>query len=412
MRRVMAIGGFALVAVGIGAVSPATIGAQTQVACIEHPTFADSTGLTLRGAAATTGGVLRLTPATGSVVGAAFSTTALDLVDSRGLDTTFQFRITEPGGILDGDGQTGADGFALVFATASDAPTGSAGGGIGYEGIPNSVAVEFDTFANKPGAPLEGINDPNGNHVGVHTKGQNPNSVAEADALAVSTSIPNMSDGAAHTARVVYQPPSGVTPGLRVFVDNVTTPVLTLATFNMATTINLNAGRGFLGFTASTGAAWENHDILSWSACTVVPAGVTSTTVGGTTTTAAPGSTTTTTAAAVTTTTAAVTTTTVAAAVGGTGTAAAVTTTTRAPTPLPRTGAGTGRLAVWAAFAMALGALMVLRYRGLQEPASNTASFGPTRFPASDGDGGNPGAVSRAPLDEAALDALREMDTD
>lgn len=297
MRRVMAVCGTALMAVGIAAAGGPKAVAQTNVACIDHPGFPNDTGLALRGDAATTAGVLRLTPASGNAVGAAFGTTALNLTDSRGLDTTFQFRITEPDGIVDGDGQTGADGFALVFVTASDAPTGSSGGGIGYEGIPNSVAVEFDTFANKPGAPLEEINDPNGNHVGVHTRGQEPNSVLESNALGATTNIPNLSDGATHTARVLYQPPSGVTPGLRVFVDNLTTPVITLATFDMAATINLNAGQGFLGFTASTGAAWENHDILSWTACTVtVAAAQTTTTAPATTTTSLAATTSTTTA--------------------------------------------------------------------------------------------------------------------
>jgi len=43
------------------------------------------------------------------------------------------------------------------------------GGGLGYNGMPNSVAVEFDTWLNNgTGDPY---NDPSQSHIGVHTNG-------------------------------------------------------------------------------------------------------------------------------------------------------------------------------------------------------------------------------------------------
>ncbi len=44
------------------------------------------------------------------------------------------------------------DGFALVLLDAASAPTsvtvGAPGGGLGYAGLPNSVAVEFDSLGD------------------------------------------------------------------------------------------------------------------------------------------------------------------------------------------------------------------------------------------------------------------------
>ena len=42
----------------------------------------------------------------------------------------------------------GADGMALVFKTDATAEIGIVGGGIGYEGILNSLIIEFDTYKN------------------------------------------------------------------------------------------------------------------------------------------------------------------------------------------------------------------------------------------------------------------------
>ena len=77
--------------------------------------------------------------------------------------TFFQFRITNPGGIDPADG--------IVFALR-DSPQalGGTGGGEGYNGIGNSIAVKFDTYKHDGE-----IND---NHVSVLTNGQ----LTEADA--------------------------------------------------------------------------------------------------------------------------------------------------------------------------------------------------------------------------------------
>ena len=68
----------------------------------------------------------------------------------------------------------GGDGFAFVIrddtAAAPDAGTvGAAGPGLGYAGLKNSLAVEFDTWHNS-------VNDePYERHVAVHTNGGRAN---------------------------------------------------------------------------------------------------------------------------------------------------------------------------------------------------------------------------------------------
>lgn len=52
---------------------------------------------------------------------------------------------------------------------------------------------------------------------------------------------------------------------LKVFVDDMLTPVLVVP-LNLDGTLELEHGRGWVGFTAATGTrTWQTHDILSWS---------------------------------------------------------------------------------------------------------------------------------------------------
>ena len=55
----------------------------------------------------------------------------------------------------------GADGMALVFKTDATSEIGIVGGGIGYEGILNSLIIEFDTYKNS------NRGDPNEDHIGI-----------------------------------------------------------------------------------------------------------------------------------------------------------------------------------------------------------------------------------------------------
>jgi hypothetical protein len=134
--------------------------------------------------------------------------------------------------------------------------------GIGYYGIANSLAVEFDTWANKPS-----YCEPNGNHIAVQSLGfaeNRPEHCAGDDFanpnLGIVLPSQNLSNGAVYTARIDY------TPGqLSIYLEDLLTPLLTVPV-NLSQKLALaDDAFAYIGFTSSTGGAWENHDIVRWS---------------------------------------------------------------------------------------------------------------------------------------------------
>lgn len=231
----------------------ATIGSQNVFAVtVIFPDFSSTVGLTLNGDAAAPinngidpNPVLRLVPATTGKSGSAFSSTTINAAD---FSTQFQFRITNPGGSTDDSGESGADGFVFVIQPVSSS-IGGAGGGLGYSGVTPSVGVEFDTYDN----PF----DPDTNHIGIDTNG-NVNTIAQGSSIFISQ---RFDDGTLQTAWIDYD---GTT--LKVFISptNVKpgSPVLTKV-IDIPTIIGTTDA--FVGFTAGTGAAYGNHDIVNWT---------------------------------------------------------------------------------------------------------------------------------------------------
>ena len=221
--------------------------------------FSSTAGLTLNGNTTTPatgdGTVLRLTPAATSQSGTTFTTSQIALGAGAEFSTFFQFRLTSPGGI------SPADGITFTLQTVNN-NVGGAGGGLGYLGIPSSVAVEFDTFNNGPAS-----GDPNGNHVAVDTGG----------ALNGSGVIVNGQSNCANVATV------GGTPNCMangdvwsVWIDydgtNLRVALADNSLIRPADIINqaidipsfLGSTSAFVGFTGATGSGFENHDILNW----------------------------------------------------------------------------------------------------------------------------------------------------
>ena len=215
---------------------------------IDYPDFSPAPGLTLNGNAAIVGDVLRVTPATFSQSGSAFSTNTISLASGASFSTSFKFQFTNPE-VSDGQG-VGADGLVFVLQTKSN-NVGGVGGGIGYQGIPNSVGIEFDTWNN--GA----IDHNSSNHIGFDFNGS-----VDSTALAEVTEA-DMNNGNIWTAWIDYNSStqllearlnqSGIRPA---------NPILSL-TKNLAA--DLGTTDAFIGFTSGTGAAFANHDVLSWT---------------------------------------------------------------------------------------------------------------------------------------------------
>ncbi|MCC7351471.1 MAG: hypothetical protein IT446_12965 [Phycisphaerales bacterium] len=219
------------------------------------PNFSDTTGLQLNGSAAVVntsdGAVLRVVPATYSQAGSFFSTNKLQ---ATAFSTFFSFRMTNPGGTLfDGPDNTvpGADGLVFVVQPNSSG-AGSVGQGIGYQGIANSVGVEFDTWQNVYN------NDPSSNHVGIDLDGVVDHGAGSPFTLDVS---PDFDNGNIWYAWVDYD---GSVISLRASESN-QRPADPLVSRTVDLKTVLEGDVAYVGFTSGTGSDFENVDVLNWT---------------------------------------------------------------------------------------------------------------------------------------------------
>lgn len=199
---------------------------------------------------------LRLTPAETQRVGAAWFTPKQRV--TAGFEAEFRFQLTGQGGL-----GPGADGFAFVLQNQgvdAIAGRGSAGGfalGDGWRdptkpGIPRSIAVFFDTYYNADG------DDPSDNYVAICTNGAIPQMRWPPRRLAVGKKLKiHLKDRRVHQVRIRYRPPI-----MWVYLDDGEPSVR--APVDLSTVVD-SSGSTYIGFTASTGFGWENHDILDFT---------------------------------------------------------------------------------------------------------------------------------------------------
>ena len=205
----------------------------------EYVNFAGATDISLVGSSTLINNSLRLTAALNSQSGTAWHTNQVNVVSPW--TTTFEFAINPVSG--------GADG--MTFAIQSNSPTaignpGSGGGGLAYDGMPNSLVVEFDHYNN-------GVNnDPNGNHISIHTEFSAPNSPNENSSIGSTTAISNL--GGIHSVTINYD-------GTTMSITYDGTVVLT-APVDMSQVVGGTSA--FVGFTAATGGLNEEHRIQFW----------------------------------------------------------------------------------------------------------------------------------------------------
>ncbi|QDV40460.1 Calx-beta domain protein [Stieleria neptunia] len=122
------------------------------------------------------------------------------------------------------------------------------GGDAGFNAIPNSLAIEFDTHRGSKD------NDPDNNHVSIQSRGIEHNHASEDYSLGTATIVPDMNDDLPHTAKIRYE--SG---NLQVFVDDLMTPALSV-NVDIDDLLDLDFGRAWVGFAAGG----NRHEILNW----------------------------------------------------------------------------------------------------------------------------------------------------
>jgi hypothetical protein len=242
---------------------------------ISFPNFTSTAGLTLKGSAAPAGSVLRLTPAQTGQAGSAWFNTLQPVTGT--FSTSFTFQLSGANTFLcGGNTPCPADGFAFVIqnSVAGTGALGPDGCGMGFGinstcsggppgGITNSLAVEFDTYNN-------GVVDGNSaNHVAIQScpgMAANTTDTTVGCTLANNTALPlTLADGAQHLATISYTPPtSGSGAGtLDVIVDG--HDLFAGGVAFDPTTLGLTSNTAYVGFTAATGGADDNQDILNWT---------------------------------------------------------------------------------------------------------------------------------------------------
>jgi glucose/arabinose dehydrogenase len=201
-------------------------------------------GLTPGGGASLSGDVVALTAAGGGFdqVGTAMSSQRIDV--SRDFTLAFEIKL--------GADDFGADGAAVVLHNDARgvAAIGSAGGGLGVDGIANGVAIEFDTYANVFNNP-----QPNADIAADHTSFVGTDSAFGTTAVG----LPNIENGGWHSVVVTW---NAAAKTLSYTFDN--QPAGTLNS-DIATQFFGGSQYAYFGFTAATGGLSNTQSVRNVS---------------------------------------------------------------------------------------------------------------------------------------------------
>lgn len=201
---------------------------------------------------------IRLTPNSPDQTGSVFLKSLVNL--SKGFRICFRFMV--------GKGN-GADGFALVFQASGSNAIGEGGCGLGYSGIENSVALEFDTYRSE-----DRCADPDDNHLSLQVgklredKSYGNVSSHHSHSLAWTSShhLPPFQTGTWCGVMVKYLSntlqvdldDSAETGSSNNFNESKMCTVLNCPNFNLVELTNKHAEL-YVGFTASTGGLHQEH---------------------------------------------------------------------------------------------------------------------------------------------------------
>ena len=241
----------------------AGISAQT----LNYSPFTTTTGLTLNGAAISSGTSIELTDNMTTFQGGSFITTQRFGV-AQGFDTMFDFRVNPNAA------GTHADGLIFFIhgdASIADMLTGTNGGSLVYSGtLSNALVVEIDAWNNAE------ENDTSNNEISVHTAGPGVASADENESIGRFSPAATLFDGMLHTMRVEYVPGT-----LNVYLDNLTMPIISVpydldlgGTYLAGPSVaglDLPDDTAWLGFAGATGGIALGAIIDAWTWTSVGP---------------------------------------------------------------------------------------------------------------------------------------------
>ena len=164
----------------------------------------------------------------------AFFTTPVNV---QQFSTGFDFQLTNPN----------ADGFTFTIQGSGPTALGTVGGGLGYGGIPTSVAVKFDLYNNAGEGP---------DSTGLYTNG----AVPTVPAINLSSTGINLHSGDIFNAQLTY---NGAT--LTVVITDTVTNASATQTYTVNIPAIVGGPTAYVGFTGGTGGITAVQDILNWT---------------------------------------------------------------------------------------------------------------------------------------------------
>ncbi|MBK9016440.1 MAG: hypothetical protein IPM82_21525 [Saprospiraceae bacterium] len=189
------------------------------------------------GSASCNGTCCELTQDQSGQAGAFFSTSTVDLTMAFSLSVSLNF------GCKDANG---ADGIVFIFAATPGLGVG--GGGMGYQGLPQSVGIEMDDYQNG------GFGDPASDHMGINSNG------SVSHDLVGPVPLPNIEDCGYHCFTVNWNP-----------ATNNLTATLDATTISYSGDITAIVGSSaYFGFSSGTGSLSNIHAVC-FNAPAVIP---------------------------------------------------------------------------------------------------------------------------------------------
>ncbi len=177
---------------------------------------------------------LQLTSGASNQAGSAFFATPVNI---QSFTTDFTFQLSNPA----------ADGMTFTIQNNSPGALGSSGGGLGFHGLPQSVAVKFDLYSNNGEGP---------DSTGVYINGAWP----MMPAIDLSSTGINLHSGDYFNAHITYD-------GANLSVT--ITDAVTLASWSQSFPINIpsivGGNTAYVGFTGGTGGSSSSQKLTSWT---------------------------------------------------------------------------------------------------------------------------------------------------